>query len=45
MVKRTYQPKKTRKKRKLGFLKKMETSDGQKTIQRRRRKGRTRLTA
>ncbi len=44
MVKRTYQPKKGRRKKKHGFLKRMETGDGRNIIKRRRRKGRSKLT-
>ncbi|MBU0579445.1 50S ribosomal protein L34 [Patescibacteria group bacterium] len=43
MSKRTNQPKKKKRARKHGFLAKMSTLAGQKTIKRRRTKGRTRL--
>jgi len=43
MSKRTNQPKKKKRARKHGFLAKMATNNGQKTIKRRRAKGRKRL--
>jgi len=43
-MKRTYQPKKKKRKRKYGFLKRMASKGGRKTIQRRRQKGRKKLS-
>jgi len=40
----TYKPHKLRKKKSMGFLAKMKTKNGRKTINRRRNKGRKKLT-
>lgn len=44
MTKRTFQPKTKKRMRKIGFLAKMRTEDGKKTIARRRIRGRKKLT-
>ncbi len=43
-MKRTYQPKKLKRKRRHGFLKRMETPNGAKIIKSRRQKGRKKLS-
>jgi len=43
-MKRTYQPKRIKRKRRHGFLKRMKNSNGKKIIQRRRKKGRKKLS-
>lgn len=45
MPKRTYQPKKRRRSREHGFMKRMATKAGQVVLKRRRLKGRTKLSA
>jgi len=43
IMKRTWAPKKKKRRRKLGFRKKMSTLKGRKTLARRRKKGRKKL--
>jgi large subunit ribosomal protein L34 len=45
MTKRTFQPNRHRRKKKIGFRARMATKGGRKTISRRRQKGRKVLTA
>lgn len=44
-MKRTYQPKKGRRKKRHGFLKRMSTATGAKVIKKRRQQGRKKLSA
>ncbi|PKL91291.1 MAG: 50S ribosomal protein L34 [Candidatus Goldiibacteriota bacterium HGW-Goldbacteria-1] len=45
MPKRTFQPHKKKAQRKHGFLKRMSTPTGRKAVNRRRAKGRTKMTS
>ncbi|OGM02588.1 50S ribosomal protein L34 [Candidatus Woesebacteria bacterium GWA1_41_8] len=45
MPKRTYQPKKIKRARKLGFRARMKTLNGRKVVKRRKGKGRKKITS